>query len=154
MIHIRAARPDEAEVITALKWRSKAHWPYSEAQMAVFRPAMVVKPEKLTAPDSESYVALVGDALVGFARLELVMHDWTIDDLFIDEPFIGHGVGRALLLHLEMRARTLGATCLWVVADPYAEAFYQHFGFVEDGETESEAIPGRMLPRLRLDLTR
>lgn len=151
-VSIRAARPDEAEAITALKWRSKAHWPYSESQMAAFRPAMVVRPEKLTAPDSESVVAEIGGALAGFARLELVNTDWYVDDLFVDEPFIGHGVGRALLCHLELRATTLGATCLWVVADPYAESFYQHFGFVEDGQTESEAIRGRMLPRLRLNL--
>lgn len=152
MITIRLARPDEAEALSALKLRSKGHWPYSEAQMAAFARVMVLTPEMLNMPGCEAYVVEVDHMLAGYGCLALLEDGLYIDDLFIDPPFIGRGCGRALAQHLHARAVARGSAQLYVVADPNAVDFYARMGFVSDGEVESDAIGGRMLPRMRLDL--
>lgn len=152
MITIRLARLEEAEALSALKLRSKAHWPYSEAQMAAFAQVMAVTSETLHDPDSEAYVVEVDGALAGYGRLAALDDGLYIDDLFIDPAYIGRGCGRALFDHMRDRAVAWGGHWLCVIADPHAVDFYARLGFVPAGEVDSEAIAGRRLPRMRLDL--
>lgn len=152
MITIRPARPEEAEALSALKLRSKAYWPYSETQMDAFARVMALTPEELRAPDAESHVVECDSAVAGYGRLKRLEECLYIDDLFIDPPYIGRGCGRALAEHLLERAAAGLDRWVYVVADPYAVDFYARLGFVAAGEAESEAIPGRMLPRMKLDL--
>lgn len=44
---IRPARPDEAEQLSALAQRSKAHWGYDEEFQAAFRPELTLRPEEI-----------------------------------------------------------------------------------------------------------
>jgi GNAT superfamily N-acetyltransferase len=148
---IRLARPEEATALSALALRSKAHWGYDSDFMARVRDSLRVKDEAIAA--SHVFVAVdgqdrpLGVAAIGFdgplAELEL---------LFVDPAAMGQGAGRALYRHILDVARSNGAARLWILADPYAEAFYRAMGAEPAGQAPSDAIPGRMLPLMKVYL--
>ncbi|MCU0938084.1 MAG: GNAT family N-acetyltransferase [Burkholderiaceae bacterium] len=77
--------------------------------------------------------------------------------LYVQAPFAGRGLGRALLADVERRAREGGATVLWLtvwVHNARARAFYARHGFSDCGSTwyefEGERHENRVLAR-RLD---
>ena len=74
-----------------------------------------------------------------------------LDHFWVHPDWIGHGLGRALFDHACTKAQRLGSRTLRVIADPHAEAFYQHMGLIRIGAVPS-LIPGRELPVLELSL--
>jgi len=148
---IRPARPDEADALTALALRAKAHWPYEEALMAVFRRTITI-----TAEDIQAHLVLVhetDDVVDGVGMLLLRGgDDAELEHLWVDPPAIGGGVGRRLFLAFAEAARHAGAARIVLNSDPYAEAFYHRLGAVRIGGHPVEEIPGRILPRLAINL--
>jgi GNAT superfamily N-acetyltransferase len=153
---IRRARPDEAEHLTALGLRSKAHWGYDAAFMAACVPVLTVHPERMTTPGDHIFVAEDAHrSVVGFAALRLDggdSHDAELTDLFVEPSAIGRGYGRRLWQHTMAVARSLGVQQVRIESDPFAEQFYLRQGAVKIGEAPSTAIPGRTLPLLRCTL--
>jgi hypothetical protein len=74
---------------------------------------------------SQFKVAEVGGALVGVAQVVIKPKFCQLDKLFVEPVQIGSGIGRAL---------------------------YRRMGVIEVGATQSGSIPGRCIPRLRVDL--
>ncbi len=151
---IRAARPEDAPVLSALAMRSKAYWEYSEAFMAACRDELTYSPQKLTDDRFMFFVAESGQSIVGFHALEkLSPTRFELEALFVEPSHIGKGVGRALIEHAKTTARRSGATELVIQGDPHAERFYRAAGGTITGKRESGSIPGRYLPTFRIDLT-
>ena len=147
---MRAAVPAEAPSLTELAVRSKGHWGYDAAFLAASR-------SLLTVPDADCdgvavQVAERGGALLGFARVLGTPPTGELEDLFVDPPAIGTGVGRLLLADALARARRRGFRSLRLNADPHAEPFYLRAGAVRVGTHESRTFPGRTLPRLEFTL--
>jgi ribosomal protein S18 acetylase RimI-like enzyme len=103
--------------------------------------------------------------LVGFAHLRLRAPQALapagvqaeLFRLYVQAPFAGLGLGRALLVDAERRAREAGATVLWLkvwVHNARARAFYARHGFSDCGSTwyefEGERHQNRVLAK-RLD---
>ncbi|MEC9343459.1 MAG: GNAT family N-acetyltransferase [Pseudomonadota bacterium] len=147
---LATARPEDAPALTALALRSKAHWGYDEAFMEACREELRVPPEAF----SEETVRLArnGDTLAGFYRLALEGETAEIEALFVDPPFIGTGIGRALWHDLVERVQAISARRLLCQSDPFAEGFYLAMGMARIGERESGSLPGRMLPLLEMQL--
>jgi GNAT superfamily N-acetyltransferase len=111
---------------------------------------------QLADPGLSIVVAERADALVGFA---LIRHDARheqvadpraaeLDRLYVQEPFTGRGVGRALLRAAEDVAAARGATTLWLTAysgNARALAFYPRCGYAFAGHTVY-VIEGRDFP--------
>lgn len=147
---IRAARRDEAGLLTALSLRSKAVWGYDATFLARCRLVMHVKTEALeTQPH---YVAEQDGRILGFYGFEPVEGGIGLDYLFVEPDSIGLGVGAALWAHAVATARQLGHRQLIVVADPNAEGFYRRMGARRVGAQASDLEPGRLLPVLRFPL--
>ncbi|MEQ9334331.1 GNAT family N-acetyltransferase [Thalassobaculum sp.] len=149
---IRRARPDEAAGLTALALRAKAHWPYGEDLMAVFRRSIVI-----AAADIADHLVLVhetGGTVDGFGvqRPGGGGPDMELDHLWVDPPAIGRGVGRRLFLAFADEARRCGAARIVLNSDPYAEGFYTRLGAVRIGDHPVAEIPGRVLPRMAFKL--
>ena len=150
---IREASAVDAQSLSALAFRSKAHWGYSEQFMAACREEL-----SCTAADIESthlhfVVAEVTGGIVGFYGLEqLSTGEVELDALFVAPERIGRGYGRALIEHAKRRARELGAESMIIQGDPNAERFYLAAGGRRAGERESDSIPGRFLPVFAIDL--
>jgi hypothetical protein len=61
---IRPARAGEADALTALALRSKAHWGYDAAFMEVVRPILTIEGE----PNAEGFYRAIGAVRVGERR--------------------------------------------------------------------------------------
>ena len=143
---IRQARPDECSALTELAMRSKAHWGYGAEFMAKVRADLEVIPEKFM-PGFHVYVLETEDEVIGFYSLRPEGAESVIlEDLFVEPQHIGHGYGKMLWDHSLAVAQSRGYRKLTLISDPFAEAFYAHLGAVRTGETESNALAGRMLP--------
>ena len=151
-MEIRPARPDEAALLSDLAQRSKAAWGYESGMTDAFRDELTVDPA--TIPDWHIHVAADGADLAGFYALSVQGDGVTgeIELMFVEPCRMRRGIGRALWAHLIDTARSLGLTKILIDADPYAEPFYRAMGARRTGEAPSVSIPGRMLPRLEVDL--
>ncbi|GGS60788.1 N-acetyltransferase [Planobispora rosea] len=145
---IRAAREDEAGLLSELAVRSKAHWGYDEAFMAACRDELVVRASEVA--ERRTVVAEGDGRVLGFATLEGDPPEGDLGMLFVEPATIGRGVGRRLFEHVTAAAAGLGFTRLTIDADPNAEPFYLAMGATRIGATPSESIPGRMLPLLEI----
>jgi len=149
---IRPARLEEADALTALTHRSKAHWGYDAAFMLAARDALTISPSAIAAGQVWVAEDRRGKPLGVASLAPLGEGVWDLATLFVDPPAIGGGVGAALLRRMADTARGLGGRTLVIVADPNAAAFYEKMGAAVAGEEPSDVIPGRRLPRYELKL--
>ncbi|MFB7905660.1 GNAT family N-acetyltransferase [Kitasatospora sp. NPDC056076] len=149
-MRIRSARPDEAELLTAIALRAKAYWGYDEAFMAACREELSL--DAAAVERASTLVAEEGGRVLGFAVLSGAPPSGELDLLYVEPDRIGRGVGRALFEEVRDRARALGLRRFTVDADPNAEPFYLAMGAVRIGSTPSGSIPGRELPLLAVEL--
>jgi GNAT superfamily N-acetyltransferase len=91
-------------------------------------------------------------AIVGLAQVKTTGADAELLKLFVEPAWLGSGIGRLLFEWATARARDLGAVRMIIEADPGAAAFYQRMGAYPAGFTPSQSIPGRMLPRMLMEL--
>ncbi len=149
---IRRARPDEADALTALATRAKAHWGYGAEFMARVSEAMTLVAADIGAHEVHVLEDPSG-AMVGFHRV-IPGDQAELEDMWVEPDAMGQGHGRRLFEHAVAIARSLGATVLELDADPNAVGFYERMGMERTGETPSTLIPGRALPRMRITLDR
>jgi predicted N-acetyltransferase YhbS len=145
---VRPARPDEAEALTALAMRSKAHWGYDAAFMELAASDLRIQPEAIEG--AAAFVAENGATMVGFYILADVDGMPTLRDLWVDPPAIGTGVGARLWTHMLVQAQRLGYSTVRVTSEPNAEGFYVKMGARRIGSVESSVEKGRMLPLMEV----
>jgi len=97
-------------------------------------------------------VAESDTAVVGVAQVKVVDADADLLKLFVEPDQLKSGIGRLLFGRVADQARRAGALRIIIEADPGAVPFYQRMGARRAGSSPSGSIPGRMLPRLILDL--
>lgn len=142
-ISLRAARQDEADLLTEIACRSKAHWGYRPDQIAAWRPAFLTVTADYIARHSP--VVAVDDeyGVVAFAGLERGAQGAALDHLWVLPEFMGRGIGSRLFRHIAGLASDFTFT-----SDPYADGFYLKLGARIIGEVESER-QGRSLSLFR-----
>jgi GNAT superfamily N-acetyltransferase len=147
---IRRARPEEADALTELALRSKAHWGYDAEFLADCREALAVSAEDV---DSGHFFVLEERGrILGFAGLVPLASAVELAYLFVEPDRIGEGLGRLLFEHAVTVARGLGRAALVIESDPYAEGFYLTMGAERIAEAPSPVRPDRILPILRYPL--
>lgn len=149
---LRPATDEDATLLTALALRSKAHWGYDTAFMEACVDELTITPARIGAEDVT--VAELDGVLAGMVAIAPGEEEGTLEleDMFVDTPFIGTGLGAVLMAHAESHAKAHGAVCINVDADPNAQGFYEKCGYRLIGSSPSASIPGRRLPRLSLKL--
>lgn len=148
---IQEAQPHQAQALSELALRSKAHWGYSKEFMALCRQELLVTKESLVAKSVHYCVAQNGEQLLGFYALERVSAErFELDAMFVDPDHLGQGVGRALLLHAKELLKILGGSEMLIQSDPNAADFYLSMGGELLGLSDSLSIPGRQLPLLKI----
>jgi GNAT superfamily N-acetyltransferase len=147
-VSIRAARPGEAEALTALSVRSKAHWGYDAAFMKMSQASLTVSDADIAS--GRVLVAERQSLLFGVAKVE---PDGELGMLFVDPLALSRGVGRVLFDAAVVLARRLGAKRMAILADPNAAPFYERMGARFVSHAPSDAVPGRTLPLYEYDLT-
>lgn len=150
---LRDARPPDAEALTGLALRSKAHWGYSPEFMDSCREELAVHPDLLTAADSRYVVAELDDAPIGYYGVRRVAPTaFELEALFVEPAHIGTGVGRRLMGHALRHVAEQGGGELTIQGDPHAERFYEAAGGRRVGTRPSGSIRGRELPLFRIDV--
>jgi N-acetylglutamate synthase-like GNAT family acetyltransferase len=145
-MRIRAARSDEADLISDLAVRSKAYWGYDDDFLAGSRIQLAVRPDEVA--HRRVTVAERDGVVVGFYALEGEPPVGVLDLMFVDPDHLRAGVGRRLFAHVVSTAREVGLTAFTIDSDPFAEGFYLAMGAVRTGEAASSVRSGRKLPRL------
>lgn len=150
MIRLRPPRAGEAPALSDLCMRSKAVWGYDAAFMEMCRAELTLSPDELD--PQRLAVAEIDGELAGFAQIAISESVNELDKLYVDPVHHGKGVGRVLFQWAMNAARAFGADHMTIDADPGAAEFYRRMGARDHGEAPSGSIPGRMLPRLRIEL--
>jgi ribosomal protein S18 acetylase RimI-like enzyme len=131
-VNIRPALETEAQLLSALVMRAKAHWGYSAAALDDWRSELAVSAADIR--ERPTFVAMAGAEVVGFYSLRPSGTSWELDNLWVLPEFMHRGIGRGLLRHALATAARGGAVELIVDADPNAESFYLACGAVRRGE--------------------
>jgi len=146
---LRWARASDADGLTAIALRAKAHWGYSAELLALWRDELTITPEKIAA--SAVLVAERSGTLVGMAAIAGDGEEVELADLWVDPDAMGSGIGRRLFERALAVARDRGALRVVLDADPNAEDFYLHLGARRIGMVASQPV-GRELPRMLVEL--
>ena len=150
MIRLRDARQNELPRLSALCLRSKAVWGYDDAFMLACRIELTLCPDELTSTHVQ--VAERGTIAVGLAQVRVIDTDADLLKLFVEPALLRSGVGGLLFEWATAKARSLGAVRMVIEADPGAAPFYERMGARYAGFAPSQSIPGRMLPRMQMEL--
>jgi GNAT superfamily N-acetyltransferase len=149
-LSIRAPRIEELPGLSDLCLRSKAVWGYSAEFLAACRGELWFDARDLEL--TPIAVAEQDDKLLGVAQVKFVQDEADLAKLFVEPGCLRSGVGRALLRWAIDVATERGAARLTIDSDPGAASFYRRMGAYDVSEVPSGSIPGRMLPRLVIDL--
>jgi GNAT superfamily N-acetyltransferase len=150
-IAFRRARPDEATAIRDLVVRSMGHRAHPPGYLDEARELMDLSGDDLER--DEAWVVLADGAIAGFYRLSRSDSSAAeIEELHLEPPMIGRGIGRRVFEHARGRAREMGARWLVWTTDAHALGFYLRMGGEITG-TEPSGIEGdEPLTAMRLDL--
>lgn len=147
---IRRAALDEADFLTDLMRRSKAHWGYDAEWMALVWETMQITADQIAT--REVFVLEDDGRLVGFCQLYRRPDDVYLEDLFIEPACMGHGYGKRLFQHVIQLAQTWGLEKICFEADPNAEPFYHKMGARTIEYRPSPIFEGRLIPQMEYHL--
>jgi GNAT superfamily N-acetyltransferase len=148
-VRIRPARPDEGERLREIARASKGHWGYDPEEVREWADGGDFSPESLS--HKHAFVAEAGDEVVAWAGVIAEREIVWLDDMWVDPPWIGQGVGALLFDHAVALARQFGGRTLEWYAEPHAIGFYEKVGgrYLRDGPPSEW---GRVLPVMGVDL--
>jgi GNAT superfamily N-acetyltransferase len=149
---IRAATGGDADVLTDLAHRAKAHWGYPASWMREWDPQLTIIPGYLEAHDV--WVAERDGTIVGMCALEDLGRRWSLEHVWVEPAAHGGGIGRALVMRALEEARRRRPGVVELLADPFAGGFYERLGARRVGDVAAP-MPGakdRTLPRFEFDL--
>ena len=143
---IRRAVPDDAQQLSWLAQRAKAHWNYPDEWLAAWQPQLTIEPSYLS--EHRVLVAEKTGGLVGMCALEDRGTWWALEHVWVDPISIGQGVGRTLVQQALDLARAVRPGRVVVEADPNAAGFYRRMGASEIGVVPASmpGAPDRVLP--------
>lgn len=151
-VPIRPAQATEAEIISDLALRSKAHWGYDAEFLEACRDELTVGASEVAR--RRAMVADRDGQILGFTTLEGEPPTGVLGMMFVEPQAIGQGIGRLLFERTVAAGGDLGFTQLTIDADPNAEPFYRAMGAVRIGNVPSDSIAGRVLPQMVVTIQR
>jgi N-acetylglutamate synthase-like GNAT family acetyltransferase len=144
---IRRATAEDADALSDLAHRAKAHWGYPATWMRQWDAQLTIIPGYLEMHDV--WVSDEDGTIVGMCALEDCQDHWNMEHVWVDPDAHGRGIGRALVMHALNEARRRHAGVVELLSDPYASGFYERLGARRAGEVPAP-MPGakdRTLPR-------
>ena len=156
---IRPATPADALCIAVLgmqvfldTYATKGVWPSLAREAAGDFSAATIE-QQMAQPGAFFLVAEQGDCLLGFAHLFVSAKragEFVVTRLYVQEPFTGKGVGKALLDAAEKLVRDKAGSAISLTAwaeNARARAFYERQGYDDVGPStytfENDSYPTR-----------
>lgn len=79
---------------------------------------------------SKHYIALVGNKIVGTARVrQSKRREVKIERMIIDKRYRGKGIGEGLVYYIVMQTKKSKPKRIWMQAQIHAQTFYEKCGF-------------------------
>jgi GNAT superfamily N-acetyltransferase len=153
-MEIRRATEEDADALTDLAHRAKAHWGYPASWMREWDPQLTIIPGYLEAHDV--WVADRDGTILGMCALEDRGARWGMEHVWVEPSVHRGGIGRALVTRVLDEARRRHPGVVELLADPYASGFYERLGARLAGMVPAP-MPGardRTLPMYEFDLDR
>ena len=145
----RVAESSDVKRLNDLMARSKAYWGYSAEFMAEFMSHYQLPADYLET--CETLMLFEDQQLIGFYSLESKEGGvGFLDCLFVDPNQINKGYGRILTQHALDNSKSKGWHQLTLMSDPYAQSFYEYFGFEKIGFDQT--LMGRFVPKMAISL--
>jgi len=144
---IRPAAADEADALSDLAHRAKAHWGYPANWMRKWDAQLTILPGYLEMHDV--WVAEEDATIVGMCALEDQHTRWHLEHVWVEPSHHGRGIGRALVLHAVDEAHRRHGGVVELLSDPFACGFYEKLGARKAGDVAAP-MPGardRTLPK-------
>lgn len=149
-MRIVKANLGDNEALTSLMRQSKAHWGYSQEQMAKWKDELTVSCEYIS--QHQVFKMLQAQQIIGYYAFYFTdEHVVKLDSLFVLPNQIGTGLGKVLLNDCIYRVKTLGVKTINLDADPHAASFYAYHGFEVIGQLPT-SIANRYLPVMSKEL--
>ncbi len=151
-VTLRAATDDDADTLTDLAHRAKAHWGYPASWMREWDAQLTILPGYIEMHDV--WVAERDGVIVGMCALERRGTRWTLEHVWVEPSAHRGGIGRALVLRALDSVRKRRGRLVELLSDPYATGFYERLGARHSGDVPAP-MPGarsRTLPRYEFTL--
>ena len=145
MLNIRKANEQESDLLTNLSIRSESYWGYDPSYMKKFQSMYAVTKDFIR--NNPTFVLEDENEIVGFYGILIDKNKTSLEYLFIEPRYIGHGYGKKLWNHAVESSKELGITKFVIVTSPQAKEFYIKMGAVQTGEVESLVKKGRLIPQ-------
>jgi putative acetyltransferase len=134
-MQVRKYRPSDAAGLATIFYRSVrevASRCYSQAQVEAWAPRLVEPSVWNRGATAEGRITIVAvddaDKPIAFGDMETNGH---IDHLYSSPDALGKGAASAIYNRLELHARELGLTRLYVEVSEYALPFFERKGYVK-----------------------
>lgn len=144
---LRPATGDDADALTDLAHRAKAHWGYPAHWMRAWDAQLTILPGYIDMHDV--WVAERDGVVVGMCALEDRGSRWMLEHVWVEPALHGGGIGRALVQRALDTVRARHGRIVELLSDPYATGFYEKLGARHAGDVPAP-MPGardRTLPR-------
>jgi len=152
-VTLRTAAADDADALTDLAHRAKAHWGYPASWMREWDAQLTIIPGYIEL--HEVWVAERDGTIVGMCALEDRGYGrWNLEHVWVEPDVHRGGIGRDLVHAALAEARRRGGEVVELLSDPYATGFYEKLGARRSGDVPAP-MPGardRTLPRYEFDL--
>jgi GNAT superfamily N-acetyltransferase len=136
-------RLDEITVAAKSHWGHDVRWVENWVAAGDFAVVAVAR--------DEAWLVEVGRTIAGWSALQLRGEVAWLEDLWVDPPYMGRGVGRALFLDAAARAAAASARRVEWESDLDAVGFYERMGARQVRNSDVTGL-GRILPIMALDL--
>ena len=148
-VQIRPARPHEGERLREIAAAAKGYWAYDPDEVAQWAARGDFSAHGLR--EKEVFVAEADEVAIAWAALIPKGEVVWLDDMWVEPPWIGKGVGTLLFAHAVELARELGGKTMEWDAEPNAIGFYERVGgrYLREGEPSEW---GRALPVMGIEL--
>jgi N-acetylglutamate synthase-like GNAT family acetyltransferase len=149
---LRPATGDDADALTDLAHRAKAHWGYPASWMRKWDAQLTILPGYVEMHDV--WVAERDGVIVGMCALEDRGARWMLEHVWVEPALHCGGIGTQLVRQALQAAGAQRGRTVELLSDPSATGFYEKLGARHVGEVPAP-MPGardRTLPRYVFDL--
>lgn len=145
---IKQAILADAETLTDITLKSKAHWGYSAEQIESWIEELTIS--KTYIETNHVFKLLIQDKTIAYYSYCMESDTTvTLDNLFVVPDYMRKGYGSYLLKDFLARIKAVDIQKVVLESEPNTVDFYKHFGFIKTGQRES-SIKERYLPQMEL----
>lgn len=145
---IERANINDDLILSDIAFKGKSYWNYTIEQLNSWKDELTISKDYIN--QFEVYKLIDKKQIIGFfSLLEIDSKTIKVDYFFMYPEFIGKGNGKRLIKSVIELSIKKSAKRIILDADPNAQKFYEHFGFIKYDEFKS-SIKGRFLPQMEL----